>query len=87
MNGKSIAGELGEGRPGFALRPRSAYPLAGRWGLADFAALTKPRVMALAVFTALVGMSIAPRLLDPLTAIVAVFGVAAGAGFAGALTV
>jgi protoheme IX farnesyltransferase len=85
MNAKSIAGELGKGRPGFALRPRSAYPLAGRWGLSDFAALTKPRVMALAVFTAFVGMSIAPTPLDPLTAIVAVFAIAAGAGSAGAL--
>ena len=37
--------------------------------LPDFLALMKPRVMSLAVFTALVGLIIAPGDLDPLLAI------------------
>jgi protoheme IX farnesyltransferase len=41
--------------------------------------------MMLAVFTALVGMSIAPARLDPLTTLAAVLAIAAGAGAAGAL--
>jgi protoheme IX farnesyltransferase len=53
--------------------------------VADFIALMKPRVMALAVFTALVGMVIAPTHLDPLAASVAMLAIAAGAGAAGAL--
>jgi UbiA prenyltransferase family len=53
--------------------------------LPDFIALTKPRVMALAVFTALVGFMMAPSRLDPLRASVAILAIAAGAGAAGVL--
>jgi protoheme IX farnesyltransferase len=53
--------------------------------LSAFFALMKPRVMLLAVFTAVVGLAIAPRHLDPLLASVAVLAIAAGAGAAGAL--
>jgi protoheme IX farnesyltransferase len=53
--------------------------------VADFVALTKPRVIALAVFTALVGMLVAPGHLDPLVAIIAILAIAAGAGAAGVL--
>src|SRR5277367_6200241 len=53
--------------------------------LSDFVALMKPRVMALAVFTALVGMMIAPARLDPLLGSVAILAIAAGAGAAGVL--
>jgi protoheme IX farnesyltransferase len=45
----------------------------------------KPRVMALAVFTALVGFMIAPGHLDPMRALVAILAIAAGAGAAGVL--
>src|SRR5437899_11706568 len=45
----------------------------------------KPRVMALAVFTALVGMIIAPGHLDPRLGSIAVLAIAAGAGAAGVL--
>jgi len=41
--------------------------------------------MMLSVFAALVGLSIAPSRLDPLTAFVAILAIAAGAGAAGAL--
>ena len=57
MNVKSIAGRLGERRVRFALSSDAADPLADHWRVSDFVALTKPRVMMLAVFTALVGLS------------------------------
>ena len=53
--------------------------------LADFVTLTKPGVMMLAVFTAIVGLTIAPGDLAPLSACIAVLAIAAGAGAAGAL--
>jgi protoheme IX farnesyltransferase len=85
MNVKSIAGQLGERRARFALPSDAAPRLAGHWRVSDFTALTKPRVMMLAVFTALVGLSIAPVRLDPLTTLAAVLAIAAGAGAAGVL--
>ena len=51
----------------------------------DFIALTKPRVMSLALFTALVGFVLAPGHPDPLAASIAMLCIAAGAGAAGAL--
>jgi len=45
----------------------------------------KPRVMLLSVFTALVGLIIAPGDLDPILASIAILAIAAGAGAAGAL--
>jgi heme o synthase len=53
--------------------------------LPDFVTLMKPRVMLLAVFTALVGLMIAPGHLDPLLGSVAIVAIAAGAGAAGVL--
>src|ERR1700676_4618178 len=85
MNVKSIDGQLGERRARFALSPDSAHPLAAHWSVSDFVPLTKPRVMMLAVFTALVGLSSAPVRLDPLTTLAAVLAIAAGAGAAGVL--
>ena len=67
----------------------SNLPLASPSRLAarlpHFVALMKPRVMALAVFTAFVGMMIAPNRVDPLLGFVAMLAIAAGAGAAGAL--
>src|SRR3981189_53529 len=85
MNVKTIAGQLGERPTRFALSSDSAHPLADHWSVSDFVALTKPRVMMLAVFTALVGLSRAPVRLDPLTTLAAVLAIAAGAGAAGVL--
>src|SRR4029077_9545686 len=51
----------------------------------DFIALMKPRVMVLAVFTAAVGLFIAPGNVDPLLGAVSIIGIAAGAGAAGVL--
>ena len=53
--------------------------------LSDFFALMKPRVMLLAVFTALVGLAIAPGKIDPVLGFVAILAIAAGAGAAGVL--
>ena len=85
MNVKSIADQLGERRAGFVSSSHSAHPLAGCWSVSDLVALTKPRVMMLAVFTALVGLASAPVRLDPLTTFAAVLAIAAGAGAAGVL--
>jgi heme o synthase len=51
----------------------------------DFFALMKPRVMALVVFTALVGMVIAPPGQHPALAVIALICIAVGAGASGAL--
>src|SRR5882724_11190847 len=51
----------------------------------DYVALTKPRVMSLVVFTALVGLMVAPGGIDPFAGVVALLCIAAGAGAAGAL--
>src|SRR6266404_188507 len=65
------------------LQVPSSSRLAAR--LPDFVLLMKPRVMVLAVFTALVGLVIAPGHLDPLLGFIAVLAIAAGAGAAGVL--
>jgi protoheme IX farnesyltransferase len=51
----------------------------------DFLALAKPRVMSLAIFTAVVGMMTAPGSIDITMAIFAIIAIAVGAGAAGAL--
>ena len=53
--------------------------------LPDFVTLMKPRVMSLAVFTAIVGLMIAPGHLDPLLGFIGILAIAAGAGAAGVL--
>ena len=66
--------------------PRLHWPSwSGLARLPDFVTLMKPRVMSLAVFTALVGLLIAPVHLDPLLGSVAILAIAAGAGAAGVL--
>jgi protoheme IX farnesyltransferase len=53
--------------------------------IGDFIALMKPRVMSLVVFTALVGMVLAPDQLHPVLAVIALVCIAVGAGASGAL--
>jgi len=65
------------------LRLASGPSLVAR--IPDFITLMKPRVMALAVFTALVGMMIAPVRPDPLLGFIAILAIAAGGGAAGVL--
>ncbi len=51
----------------------------------DYFALLKPRVMRLVVFTALVGMLLAPGAIDPVIGFIAILAIAIGAGASGAL--
>ena len=53
--------------------------------VAELFAHAKPRVMLLAVFTAFVGMMIAPGHINPLIALIALTAIAAGAAAAGTL--
>jgi protoheme IX farnesyltransferase len=54
-------------------------------GVADFVEILKPRVMSLVVFTAFVGLVVAPGHLHPVLAAVALLCIAVGAGAAGAI--
>ena len=54
-------------------------------GVGDYIALMKPRVMSLVVFTALVGLVVAPGHLHPVIGFAALLCIAVGAGAAGAL--
>ena len=63
-----------------------SIPVRGSYAnIEDYIALTKPRVMSLVVFTALVGLMVAPGGVDPFAGAVALLCIAAGAGAAGAL--
>ena len=67
----------------------SAYQGAGATpyepGFGDYVQLLKPRVMSLVVFTALVGLLVAPVSLHPVEAFSAILFIALGAGASGAL--
>ena len=54
-------------------------------GVEDYVALLKPRVMSLVVFTALVGLMIAPGHVHPVIGFTALLCIAIGAGASGAL--
>ena len=51
----------------------------------DYLALLKPRVMSLVIFTALIGLLIAPGHFHPVLAITSLLCIAVGAGASGAL--
>lgn len=59
--------------------------LAGGARVEDYLALLKPRVMSLVVFTALVGMLVAPGGINPFIGLIAIACIAIGAGASGAL--
>ena len=85
MKVKIVAGQLCDPEAGYASTTHVVHRLIERSRLPEFVALTKPRVMMLAVFTALVGL-ISPQVrLEPFAAFIAVLAIAAGAGSAGAL--
>jgi heme o synthase len=65
-----------------AVLPRLEPSIAG---VGDYLALMKPRVMSLVVFTALVGLVVAPVYVHPVIGFAALVCIAAGAGAAGAL--
>jgi len=54
-------------------------------GFGDYFALLKPRVMSLVVFTALVGLIVAPVPVHPMVALAAILFIALGGGASGAL--
>jgi protoheme IX farnesyltransferase len=83
MDAKTIGNQFIEGRTDIGCAAASS--VARGWRTLEFLALAKPRIMALAVFTALVGLSRAPDRLDPLADVAAVLAIAAGAAAAGAL--
>ena len=51
----------------------------------DYIELLKPRVMSLAIFTAITGMLLVPSLPNPVLAIFSIIAIGAGAGAAGAI--
>ncbi|MBA5778382.1 protoheme IX farnesyltransferase [Stappia sp. F7233] len=57
----------------------------GQGGVGDYLALLKPRVMSLVIFTALVGIAIAPGGIHPVLGFTALLCIAIGAGASGAL--
>jgi len=65
--------------------PVAPAGLVSEAGVGDYLALLKPRVMSLVVFTALVGLVIAPGHTHPVIAFTALLCIAIGAGAAGAL--
>lgn len=65
---------------------RDASASDGGLGTAgDFYQLMKPRVMSLVVFTAFVGLVVAPGQMHPVLAVTAILAIAVGAGASGAL--
>ncbi|WP_144186739.1 heme o synthase [Elioraea rosea] len=78
-------------RAGFE-RERDAYPAGGERPEAlfgslpsDWIALLKPRVMTLVVFTALVGLIVAPAPIHPVLGFAAILAITVGAGASGAI--
>ena len=59
--------------------------LAGGARVGDYFALLKPKVMSLVVFTAVVGMFLAPGRINPVIAAISILCIAIGAGASGAL--
>ena len=57
----------------------------GEAGFGDYFALLKPRVMSLVIFTAFVGLSVAPVSVHPVVALASILFIAIGAGASGAL--
>jgi heme o synthase len=64
---------------------RAATRLVSEASVGDYLALMKPRVMSLVVFTALVGLLVAPGHIHPVIGFTALLCIAVGAGAAGAL--
>ncbi len=62
-----------------------AAPRISEASVADYVALLKPRVMSLVIFTAVVGLVIAPGHFHPVLALTSILCIGVGAGAAGAL--
>ena len=57
-----------------------AFDTTGDAGFGDYVALLKPRVMSLVVFTALVGLLVAPVPVHPFVAMASILFIALGGG-------
>jgi protoheme IX farnesyltransferase len=68
-----------------ALSPRISEARISEAEVSDYIALLKPRVMSLVIFTALVGLVIAPGHFHPVLAFTSLLCIAVGAGASGAL--
>jgi protoheme IX farnesyltransferase len=64
---------------------RDVPALAGGARVEDYLALLKPRVMSLVVFTAFIGLLLAPGGINPVLGFIAILCIAVGAGGSGAL--
>ena len=64
---------------------RDLAAIAGGEQVEDYLALLKPRVMSLVVFTALVGLLLAPGGINPVVGFISILCIAIGAGASGAL--
>jgi heme o synthase len=71
--------------PDLPAPPKAAPVQPSLASVRDYLALMKPRVMSLVVFTALVGLLLAPGHLHPVIGFTALLCIAVGAGAAGAL--
>jgi protoheme IX farnesyltransferase len=78
----SLVGESGNLRVPLRTSAGAEPSLAS---VGDYVALLKPRVMSLVIFTALVGLVIAPGHIHPVIGFIALLCIAVGAGAAGAL--
>ncbi|MSO74357.1 MAG: protoheme IX farnesyltransferase [Alphaproteobacteria bacterium] len=76
---------MAELQPGFDAPIEESAPSLPRGAPIDYVQLLKPRVMSLVVFTALVGLLLAPGTIHSLIAIVAMLCIAVGAGASGAI--
>lgn len=54
-------------------------------GVGDYFELLKPRVMSLAIFTAIIGLLLTPNQIHPFLAVFSIIAIGAGAGAAGAI--
>jgi protoheme IX farnesyltransferase len=77
---RAFVTELSEARSPDTLRYATAPARVG-----DYIEILKPRVMSLVLFTAVVGLVVAPGHLHPVLAAAAVLSIATGAGAAGAI--
>ena len=64
---------------------RDTIAVAGGARVEDYFALLKPRVMSLVVFTAIIGLLLAPGGINPVVGVIAILCIAIGAGGSGAL--
>ncbi len=77
--------ERAEPQPQKSTASKSTDLRQPQFRIQDYALILKPRVMSLVVFTAFVGLILAPGTIDPRTAFIAVVCIAIGAGASGAI--